>query len=489
MFSVCLITITSNKSNSELAYADTHNHTSWAEWTANNALPTASGDYYLEADVSLEADAGWVIPESVTINLCLNGHFIKFFNWNGSKPGANGITISAGSTLNLYDCGTTEHKYSIIDRIAVINEDLSADYMTFTGGYISGVSNDASSAAGAIKNYGNFNIYGGTIIGNRSYCGTVANFSAAATTTIYGGAIIGNYSKLHNAGVCVDEGTTRIYGGKIKYNYSKQSSGVVCYENGSLTIGSQAGLEPLEIWDNYSFGTGVDVRSDVCLMDSTTFDVDFISGEASKIGISAAANAVISTDVPAAKADQIKSYFYSDNSDFIVDIYNGKLQMAPAPEPEPEEDQGGSGGSGGGSSDTPSSDTPSSDTPAAPDSSASPAKASHGFCVGWVGFIFVILELLCTCVYVIIRFGLFKDLVAKCKLDGAYAKMDLLTLIGLCVAGAMFIFSLIALCVHPCGAAITTFIFAFIICGGFTYFFLDDKGIIKKLLNKDKPQE
>ena len=117
--------------------------------------------------------------------------------------------------------------------------------------------------------------------------------------------------------------------------------------------------------------------------------------------------------------------------------------------------------------------------------------ASHGFCIGWVAFIFVILELLATCLYAIIRFGLFKDLVAKCKLDGAYAKISLLTLIGLCVAGAVFLFTLIALCVHQCAITIITFILAFIICGGFTFLFLEDKGITKLLPKKleDKPQE
>ena len=117
--------------------------------------------------------------------------------------------------------------------------------------------------------------------------------------------------------------------------------------------------------------------------------------------------------------------------------------------------------------------------------------ASHGFCIGWVAFIFVILELLATALFVIIRFGLLKELVAKCKLDGAYGKISLLTLIGLCVSGAIFLFTLIALCVHQCAVTIITFILAFIICGGFTFLFLEDKGITKLLPKKveDKPQE
>ena len=112
--------------------------------------------------------------------------------------------------------------------------------------------------------------------------------------------------------------------------------------------------------------------------------------------------------------------------------------------------------------------------------------ASHGFCVGWVVFIFVILELLATCLYVIIRYGFFKELVAKCKLDCLYDKLDLMTFIGLCVAGGIFLFAFIALCCHQCALTIIMFILALIICCAFTYFFLKDKGFIDKWIKQCK---
>ena len=110
---------------------------------------------------------------------------------------------------------------------------------------------------------------------------------------------------------------------------------------------------------------------------------------------------------------------------------------------------------------------------------------AHGFCVGWVVFIFVILEMLCACLYAVLRFGLIKDIIAKCKLDVLYGKMDLLTLIGLCVSGAIFLFALIALCVHQCAISIISFILAVIICGGFSFFFVQDRGIIKFIKQKE----
>ena len=104
--------------------------------------------------------------------------------------------------------------------------------------------------------------------------------------------------------------------------------------------------------------------------------------------------------------------------------------------------------------------------------------ASHGFCVGWIVFIFVILELLATCLYVIIRYGFFKGFIEKCKLTRASDKLGLLTLIGVCVSQAIFLFALIVLCLHQCAASIISFIFATIIMLAFIYFFSKDKGIL-----------
>ena len=114
---------------------------------------------------------------------------------------------------------------------------------------------------------------------------------------------------------------------------------------------------------------------------------------------------------------------------------------------------------------------------------------SHGFCVGWVVFIFGILELLATAVYVIVRFHLLDEIVKKYKLDCLFAKLDLLTLVGLCVSGALFLCALIILCCHVCAISITSFILAILICLAFTYFFLNDKGIIDKLLKKQPKAE
>ena len=87
----------------------------------------------------------------------------------------------------------------------------------------------------------------------------------------------------------------------------------------------------------------------------------------------------------------------------------------------------------------------------------------------------------CACVYAILKFGLIKDIVAKLKLDALYSKLNLLSLIGLCVSGAIFLFALIALCVHQCAISIISFIFASIVCGFFSYFFMEDRDVFKQI--------
>ena len=108
-------------------------------------------------------------------------------------------------------------------------------------------------------------------------------------------------------------------------------------------------------------------------------------------------------------------------------------------------------------------------------------KTSHGFCVGWIVFIFMILELLFACLYIILRYGFLKELVTKCKLDCLYEKMELLTFIGMCLSQVLFIFALIAICLHQCAVTIISFIFVLLIMGAFDYFFLKDNDIFTRM--------
>ena len=109
-------------------------------------------------------------------------------------------------------------------------------------------------------------------------------------------------------------------------------------------------------------------------------------------------------------------------------------------------------------------------------------NASHGFCVGWVVFIFAMLELLGTGLYLLIRFHLLDNLMAKLKIDNVDIKK--LVLICLCVSLALFIFALIALCFHVCAISIVSLVLTILMLGAFIYFVVKDRNI-----NQDNVKE
>ena len=103
----------------------------------------------------------------------------------------------------------------------------------------------------------------------------------------------------------------------------------------------------------------------------------------------------------------------------------------------------------------------------------------HGFCVGWIVFIFGILELLFLALYIILRYRLCKGFITKCKLDSLYPKMNLITFILLAISDALFLFALIALCLHQCALTIVMFILMLLMNCLIRLFFLEDLKMIK----------
>ncbi len=94
-------------------------------------------------------------------------------------------------------------------------------------------------------------------------------------------------------------------------------------------------------------------------------------------------------------------------------------------------------------------------------------KADHGFCVGYVVLIFAIIAVIWLIVYVLAYYGLVDKLA-----DLFEAKLDLIGLISLCAAAAIFLFALIALILHVCPVTIVSFILTFIVCAIFLVLFL-----------------
>ncbi|MBQ2700925.1 MAG: hypothetical protein IJF65_07190 [Clostridia bacterium] len=144
---------------------------------------STTGAYYVDTTVPT---AAVTVPSGHTLTLCLHGQALSF-------PG--GFVVESGGTLNLYDCqgsGTLTNNHA-------------------DGG--SGVT---------VKGSGTFNMYSGTITGNKAQCG--AGVHNAGTFNMSDGAI-----DLYNA-----YSTLELYGGKITGNTSSNSDGAIRVGKGTL---------------------------------------------------------------------------------------------------------------------------------------------------------------------------------------------------------------------------------------------------------------
>ena len=113
-------------------------------------------------------------------------------------------------------------------------------------------------------------------------------------------------------------------------------------------------------------------------------------------------------------------------------------------------------------------------------------KKPHGFCIGYIVMIVSILVYLFLFFFAILRFRLFEDVAKKCKIDKLYDRTNLFEFISVCVAGALFLFSLIVLIIHQCPLTIIFFILDFLVCACVVVLFLIDQQIIK---HKDDEEE
>ena len=195
---------------------------SWAPTKGSNdtfyILPT--GTYYLGSDISLE----YIIKIENNVTLCLNGHKIT------AADGMDAIYMTGGS-ITLTDCkgvGTITHASSKTGR----------------GVYVSS---------------GTFNMYGGSITGNRATGdgGGVYKSGSNSSFNMYGGSITGNTANSYGGGVYVDGGGFTMSGGTIGGTKTGETNtatygggGVYAKANFEMTGGSITG-------NNAAYGGGV----------------------------------------------------------------------------------------------------------------------------------------------------------------------------------------------------------------------------------------
>ena len=187
------------------------------------ALFTNGGSGYLTADITTNSDASRLIKAGKTVNLCLNGFVLTLGYNNGQNIG-----IEGNGVLNLYDCGTKTHKFSVgTNGLWELDETNGTE--TVTGGVITG-GKGGDKIAGAVymASGANFNMYGGNIVGNQAseICGAVY-VDGTSVFNMTGGNIIGNQAQ-YGGGIYVANGATvDITGGTIENNQASQAGGAV----------------------------------------------------------------------------------------------------------------------------------------------------------------------------------------------------------------------------------------------------------------------
>ena len=199
--------------------AESEDGVAFEAWTETTKLPSSSGYYYLDADVTLKAD--YNLPESAKVVLCLNGHTIRL-------EGVRLCTFNPNSALTLCDCDGN-------------------GLCSFVGQTVS-----AQKVGGIWARYGEVNIYGGTYDFSdfhntyNSGCNGVAT-TAGASFSMYGGHIIGGRGQYYpefesehglsgyrGGGALLNRGYAAIYGGVIEGAASKNGGNI--YNLGTLLI-------------------------------------------------------------------------------------------------------------------------------------------------------------------------------------------------------------------------------------------------------------
>ena len=112
-------------------------------------------------------------------------------------------------------------------------------------------------------------------------------------------------------------------------------------------------------------------------------------------------------------------------------------------------------------------------------------QTSHGFCIGWIVFIFDLLVLIFGGLIVAANILVAKDnekckkFLDKTKTNFIVTRRKLVSIIGLGVTAALFIFALVAICVHQCAITIIAFILALLMFIAVLCYFLLEFNIIK----------
>lgn len=246
--------------------------TTFQKWDNATSLPTTSGSYYLDTDVTMSSD--WRVMQNIT--LCLNGHKITF------ASGKRVWALAESAKLVLTDCQGDGMISADGCDVGFVSAMPHGEFTMYGGtikgnGQKNGVRADTSGKinlyGGTITDYDygvylkggdaakcQFKMYGGTIT-NCTVAGVYNERGSVSTIYMYGGEIKGNN------GVGIHGNCLHMYGGTVSGNNGGGIKDNTKYLYGGTVIGNNkfgvssageflnlCGTNKLVIKDNYSDG-------------------------------------------------------------------------------------------------------------------------------------------------------------------------------------------------------------------------------------------
>ena len=254
----------------EWSVPHTHNNNNnsitFEPWPNTTSLPTTAGNYYLLGDVTLtdtwSPKVGSEGNPAIT-NLCLNGHVIKY----QSETNGSVIKVPANATLNLYDCGTTVHKFTDSDTTTglwVWDDTLEGDDIKHTvfGGCITGgtgtdrADDDHFYGGGVyVAAGGEFVFNGGNIVGNSAVDSSDEYSTGGGVYVEYDTEAdddnkMGTFTIPANCSNAVICGNLAVYGGGvINYGNFTMDSGRIEYNMATTSGGGIYASKPFTMTD------------------------------------------------------------------------------------------------------------------------------------------------------------------------------------------------------------------------------------------------
>lgn len=230
---------------------------SFLNWFRTTALPTVSGHYYLEGDVTLSATQK-IGDHDITLDL--NGHTVRqttegegiYFMCDGAML----TLLDSAGTGKMIPCSTADNSYYTVWKGLCVRMDSNAKELNIYGGTFDGSAATAQHCTTVDNMMGTMNIYGGTFLGGQTYGAGGATIMAQDRTNIYGGTFIGGSS--HNTDYVTDapkgggnlyvagSGTVHIYGGTFEGGQADVHGGNILvygklhFHGGTVTGGTAA---------------------------------------------------------------------------------------------------------------------------------------------------------------------------------------------------------------------------------------------------------